>query len=220
MKANEEKESIGFFGISILILSVFTLLAILIDTVFDLPDETSRILSIADTLICVVFFLEFIYHFIKAKSKWQFMKWGWIELLSSIPLVGVLRTGRILRIIRLLRIIRAFRSMNELIGHVFRNRVRDTMMAAVLIAFLVIILSSISILQVESSDHSNIKNAEDALWWSYVTVTTVGYGDKYPVTGEGRIIAAVLMTVGVGLFGTFTGYISSYFLGGKNQKGK
>ncbi|MDP0624856.1 potassium channel family protein [Porphyromonas gingivalis] len=51
-----------------------------------------------------------------------------------------------------------------------------------------------------------------AIWWSYVTITTVGYGDKYPVTTEGRIIAMFLMTAGVGLFGTFTAYIASLFV--------
>jgi voltage-gated potassium channel len=59
---------------------------------------------------------------------------------------------------------------------------------------------------------SNIRTAEDALWWAYVTITTVGYGDKYPVTSEGRIIAVALITVGVGLFGTFTAFVASWFV--------
>ncbi|WP_306171340.1 potassium channel family protein [Porphyromonas gingivalis] len=70
----------------------------------------------------------------------------------------------------------------------------------------------IAILQVENAPTSNITTAEDAIWWSYVTITTVGYGDKYPVTTEGRIIAMFLMTAGVGLFGTFTAYIASLFV--------
>jgi len=65
--------------------------------------------------------------------------------------------------------------------------------------------------------NSNIKTAEDALWWAYVTITTVGYGDRFPVTTEGRLIASLLMTAGVGLFGTFAGYISSLFIQ-TNQK--
>ena len=76
-----------------------------------------------------------------------------------------------------------------------------------------LLFSSVAILQFESSDpNSNIKTAGDAIWWSYVTITTVGYGDKYTVTTEGRVIAAILMTVGVGIFGTFTAYISSLFV--------
>ncbi|MEJ0058022.1 MAG: potassium channel family protein [Bacteroidota bacterium] len=56
------------------------------------------------------------------------------------------------------------------------------------------------------------------MWWSYVTITTVGYGDKFPVTTGGRIVAAILMTAGVGLFGTFTAYISSLLLVEKSNK--
>ena len=55
-------------------------------------------------------------------------------------------------------------------------------------------------------------HAEDAIWWSYVTITTVGYGDKFPVTTEGRIIGSILMTTGVGIFGTFTALVSSWFI--------
>ena len=73
------------------------------------------------------------------------------------------------------------------------------------------IFSSIAILNCETSPESNIKTAGDALWWSFVTITTVGYGDYYPTTIEGRIIAVLLMTTGVGLFGTFTAYVASFF---------
>jgi voltage-gated potassium channel len=81
-----------------------------------------------------------------------------------------------------------------------------------LISFLMVIFSSIAILQFEKDINSNIKTAEDAIWWSYVTITTVGYGDKFPITTEGRIIGAVLMTMGVGIFGTFTALVSSWFI--------
>lgn len=84
---------------------------------------------------------------------------------------------------------------------------------------MLVIFSAIAILQVETDTGSNIKTAEDAIWWAYVTVTTVGYGDKYPITTEGRIIAAVLMTCGVGLFGTFTAYIASWFALDKSKNG-
>ncbi len=140
------------------------------------------------------------------------MRWGWVDLLSSIPMVDFLRAGRLLRLIRLLRIIRAFRSTKSFIDHIFRNKAKGSLTSVSLIAVLLIIFSSIAILQVEKDPNSNIKTAEDAIWWAYVTITTVGYGDKFPVTTEGRIIAAVLMTAGVGLFGTFTAYVASWFV--------
>jgi voltage-gated potassium channel len=73
-------------------------------------------------------------------------------------------------------------------------------------------------LQFENSPESNIRTAEDALWWSYTTITTVGYGDRYPVTSEGRIIGVMLMTVGVGIFGTYTAIISSWITGKSKDK--
>ena len=63
-----------------------------------------------------------------------------------------------------------------------------------------------------ASPDRNIKTPSDALWWSVVTITTVGYGDRYPVTDGGRIVASVLMIAGVGLFGTFTGFVASMFV--------
>ncbi len=71
---------------------------------------------------------------------------------------------------------------------------------------------AIAILQVEDDPNSNIKTAEDAIWWAYVTITTVGYGDKFPVTTEGWIITAILMTAGMGMFGTFTAFVASWFV--------
>lgn len=81
-----------------------------------------------------------------------------------------------------------------------------------MISFVLMVFSSIAILNCETAPESNIKTASDALWWSFVTITTVGYGDFYPTTLLGRIIAAALITAGVGLFGTFTAYVASSFL--------
>ena len=65
---------------------------------------------------------------------------------------------------------------------------------------------------------ANIKTANDAIWWSVTTITTVGYGDKYPLTMEGRVIAMVLMLSGVGLFGTLSGLVASFFLGARGDE--
>ena len=95
------------------------------------------------------------------------------------------------------------------------------MLAATLVALLLIVVSSIAILNVENDPASNIRTAEDAVWWACTTITTVGYGDKFPVTSEGRAIAVVLMVVGVGLFGTFSGFVAAWFLApAKAEQGK
>lgn len=208
----KEEQKIDPLNIIVFILSLYVLGALVIDTLWKLPAETSKLLSYFDTVICIFFFIEFLYRFVKAPNKLVFMKWGWIDLIASIPMIDSLRAGRIFRLIRLFRVIRAFKSSKQLLQHVFSNRIKGTLTSAVMIALLMIIFSGIAILQVETAPNSNIKTAEDAIWWAYTTITTVGYGDKYPVTTEGRVIAMVLMTVGVGLFGTFTAYVASFFV--------
>jgi voltage-gated potassium channel len=207
---NENK--LGFLNLTVILLSLYVLGALVADTFWQLPHETSKLLTYFDYLICTFFFLEFSYRFVKAENKRAFMKWGWIDLLSSIPMVDFLRAGRLLRLIRLLRVVRAFRSTKQLLNHIFANKAKGTLTSVSILAFLLIIFSAIAILEVEDDTNSNIKTAEDAIWWAYTTITTVGYGDKYPVTTEGRVLAMVLMTFGVGLFGTFTAYVASIFV--------
>lgn len=206
------ENKIGILNILVIVLTLYVLGALVIDTFWVLPTETASLLNYFDYMICAFFFLEFSYRFAKAESKLQFMKWGWIDLLSSIPMIDYLRAGRVLRLIRLVRVIRAFKTTHQFVQHVFANKAKGALTTAAVLAVLMIIFSAIAILEVEDAPESNIKTAEDAIWWTYTTVTTVGYGDKFPVTTEGRIIAMVLMTFGVGMFGTFTAYIASIFV--------
>lgn len=213
---NESRqEKLPLFQLVIIVLSVYVLGSLVASTFFRLPVEIEKLLNYIDNGICIVFLFDFFYRFVKAKSKFQFMKWGWIDLISSIPTLEYFRPGRALRLVRLLRILRAFRSTRVLLQHVFKRKTHGALTTAFIIAILMLLFSSIAILQVEKAQNSNITSAEDALWWAYVTITTVGYGDKFPVTTEGRLIAMILMTVGVGLFGTFTGFVASWFVGEK-----
>ena len=217
LSLENKNDKLGALNIIVIILSIYVLCALIVDTAIVLPPETSRLLNYIDIALCIFFFFEFCIRFFKAENKLKFMVWGWIDLVSSIPMIGILRVGRIFRLIRLLRIIRAFRSTKKLVNHLFINRAQGAFVSVFSIAILLLIFCSIAILQVETDPNSNIKTAEDAIWWAYVTITTVGYGDKFPVTTEGRVIAAILMTAGVGLFGTFTAYVSSWFLSGDKK---
>jgi voltage-gated potassium channel len=198
----------------ILVLSFLVLGALVVELAVTVPPETARVLRWIDNAACAVFLTDFILRYRAAESKLQFMKWGWVDLLASVPEVAVLRWGRIFRVIRILRLIRALRSLRSVLHSLFSNRLRGGIASVFVIMFLVLSLSSAGILLVEHDPDSNIRNAEDAVWWSLTTITTVGYGDRYPVTLPGRIIAGVLMVSGVGLFGTLSGVIASFFLGG------
>ena len=213
-------ENLSILDLLVTFLSIYVLGALLFDTIYHVPPETSKLLNYIDYAICLLFLVDFGIRFTKADNKLRFMRWGWIDLISSIPMVDFLRVGRLLRLIRLFRVIRAFRSTKNLVDHFFIDKAQGALTSVSILAILIVVFSAIAILQVEHDPNSNIKTAEDALWWAYVTITTVGYGDKYPVTTEGRLIAFVLMTAGVGLFGTFTAFIATLFVKDQRMKEK
>lgn len=214
---NTVETKIGLLNVLVVLLSLYVLGALIVETLVPLSEQTVKLLNYIDHFICGFFILEFFFRFFRSEEKLKFMRWGWIDLISSIPMVDFLRAGRVLRLIRLLRVIRAFRTTHNLVQHIFVNRAQGAFTSLAVLAVLMVMFSAIAILQVETVPESNIRTAEDAIWWAYVTITTVGYGDKYPVTLEGRLIAAVLMTVGVGLFGTFTAFVASWFVEDKSK---
>ena len=216
MNEDLAKKELNLFNIIILVLSLYVLISLIVTTFFVLSDEVTVLLNYIDNVICIIFLVDFAIRFKKANNKLVFMKWGWIDLISSIPYIDFLRAGRVLRLIRLIRVFRAFKATKLIFEHINRNKKQSALTSVALISFLMVIFSSIAILQFEKDVNSNIKTAEDAIWWSYVTITTVGYGDKFPITTEGRIIGAVLMTMGVGIFGTFTALVSSWFIQNKD----
>jgi voltage-gated potassium channel len=203
---------IGSFQILLVALSVFILAALAAEAALPLTQPTRAILQHIDAGICILFLWDFFHRLLKAPDKRAFLKWGWIDLVSSIPMLPTFRWGRAVRVIRVMRVLRGVRSVRTIGEVLFRNRARGTFATALFACLLVVCFSSIAILHVESDAESNIKNPGDALWWSLTTVTTVGYGDRFPVTAEGRLIGAFLMTAGVGLFAIFTAYLASFFV--------
>lgn len=216
--ASRNQSKLTYLQCIILVLSIYVLAALFIQRAFALSPETNVLLDRIDFAICLVFIYDFFVRLYRADSRRSFLKWGWIDLVSSIPMFDFLRWGRLVRIIRILRILRAFRSTRILVHYLFRNRAKGTFGTVALISIVLVIFSSIAILHFEDSPESNIKTPSDAMWWAFVTITTVGYGDKFPLTHEGRIIAAVLMTAGVGLFGTFTAYVATFFLEAEHKQ--
>lgn len=215
--ANTEKEEFNLFQLVIVVLSIYVLIALAVSTIFKLSPDIQQLLDYINDGICIIFLANFFVRFFRSNNKLKFMKWGWIDLISSIPTLEIFRFGRLLRLVRLLRILRAFRTTRIFLKFVFKNKAKGAFTTASIFAFLILIFSTIAILQVETTAAGNIKSAEDALWWAFTTITTVGYGDKFPVTTEGRIIGVILMTAAVGLFGVFTGFIASWFVEEHNK---
>ncbi|MFB3918345.1 MAG: ion transporter [Terriglobales bacterium] len=213
---NEER--IGPFQLLLVALSIYVLAALAVEKLVSLSPEMQRVLQWTDTAICVVFICDFFVRLFRASDKREFLRWGWIDLASSIPMLDAFRWGRLVRVARVIRVLRSIRSARVLVRFVFQTRAKGALASAVFAATVLATFSSITILHVENDPQSNIKTAEDAIWWSITTLTTVGNSDRFPVTLEGRAIAILLMFTGTALFGVFTAYVASWFVGEQEER--
>lgn len=185
----------------LLIVSLLTMVGFFTATVFNVND-----FGILPKFISGLFFLDFLYRFMKAENKKAFMVTGWIDLVLSIPFLPTQWSVVIL-------MLRCVKNVVYYILLVINNAFTSMLS----IGLCLVVFSTVSILQFEGGDTSNIKTAWDATWWSLCTITTVGYGDKFPVTDSGKVVAIILMISGIGLFGTLIGYISTFFTDKEKQ---
>ena len=171
------------------------------------------ILTAMNVLISVIFLGDFTYRLLSADSKtdYVFRQFGWADLLASLPFAQakILRVFRIARVFRLLRAYGAKRIVRSLVA----DRAGSALVSLLLMGILVLELGSLEMLNLEQdAPGANITTGSDAIWYVIVTISTVGYGDRFPVTNGGRLFGAVIIIIGVGIFGTFTGYLANLFL--------
>lgn len=142
--------------------------------------------------------------------RWFILEGGWLTLLGSLPVPF----AGLLRLLVVWMNVRLFKRVDlATIGVTVRTkRAQTTLLGIILAAILVFELSAIFVVRAEAgSAGANIQNASDALWWGVVTMATVGYGDRYPVTTNGRLIGVATMIVGVALFSAITSFLSDWF---------
>ena len=205
------------YEIFILVLTVLSLLIMVGLLLPTLSPATRSLLNLYDNIICVVFLYDFFMNLHRASPKREYFigRRGWLDLLGSVPSFGffkftaLLRLARLSRLARITRLLRG-RHKRELIQDVLRHRSQYAAFITVLAGFIVVVLSSVLVLQFEShSPDANITTGGDALWWAIVTITTVGYGDFYPVTPLGRVTGVFVMFTGVGIIGALASILAS-----------
>jgi voltage-gated potassium channel Kch len=182
-----------------------------------LSDATKDLLRVYDNLICVVFLGDFAARMIRTKPRRAYFlgQRGWLDLIGSIPTLPNFQVSALFRLARLSRLARISRILREkdkraLARDVVTHRGRYAWFVTVLAAIIVVTTASVIELQVEGkAPDANITTGGGALWWSVVTITTVGYGDEYPVTPAGRITAVMVMFAGVGIIGALASILAS-----------
>lgn len=203
---------------------IFTLLAIIavIITLLDLTETINlshnNILNTLDVSIFYIFIFDYVIRLIASKDKKYFVKNNIPDLIAIIPFNSLFRVFRIAKLFRLakfakmtkllklMRFIGVLARLNKRIKGVLKTNGLNN---ALWLTLIVILLSAIGIYVAEPD---TVKTFENALWWSFVTATTVGYGDIFPTSQIGRIIAGILMLTGIGTIGMITGSISTYFM--------
>jgi voltage-gated potassium channel len=211
---SRELKGVGYevFILLLSILSVINLGFLLIaEIVNPAGGPAQEVVLVMDLIITPIFLFDFLYRLLTASPprRYFFREWGWADLLSCIPLLRVFRVFRVVRVVRLLRQYGTSRFVADLI----EARASATFLLTIFLVFVVLEVAGASVYYAEApAPDANIVTAGDAIWWGLVTITTVGYGDQYPVTEAGRIIGVFLLFAGIGLFSVLTGFIANVFL--------
>jgi voltage-gated potassium channel len=208
------------YTIVVLILTLFSLTLMAVQFILPQGTPTWDLVNLYNNLSCIFFLADFTMHMIAEPRKRDYFigQKGYFDLLGSIPSFGFSQYTALLRIFRLSRLFRLRRFMNpdnrELLKtEILDNRGSYAALITVLLAFLVITTASIFVIHFESkSPDANITTSGDAIWWAIVTITTVGYGDRYPVTLGGRITATFVMFAGVGIIGALASILASFLI--------
>ena len=205
----------------LLILIILSIILVMLESVKEIDEIYHNILYFGEWIITVFFTIEYIARVITVKkpSKYIFSFYGIIDLISTIPLylsffiVGsqtllTVRALRLLRVFRILKITRYIGESNKLIKALKNSRVK---IFVFLFAVIIIAIISGTLMYLIEGEKSGFNNIPISVYWSIVTLTTVGYGDIAPITPLGQLIASFIMILGYGIIAVPTGIVSAEF---------
>ncbi len=216
-EVSSNEKGLGY-EIFIGLLAIISIIDSIILFIPSVSSDTKDILGIINIFLTIFFLADFLYRFYTAQSKSQYFirDFGWADLLSCLP--GGFRIFRIFRLLKVYRLMKHY-GYKRVIGEIRDNRAEMAIYLVVVLVILVLQIGGIWVLRFENNNpDANIKTGGDALWWAFVTITTVGYGDRYPTTTGGRLIGVALMVCGVGIFSVFTGFIANSFLAPRKKE--
>ena len=205
------------FAFTIQVLIVTSLITFSIDTLPDLTQNTKKLLNIIEVATVAIFTIEYILRIIVAekKSAFVFSFYGLVDLLAILPFYissGLdLRAVRIFRLLRLVRILKLFR-YNQAIKRFHRalTIAKEELILFGFVAIIMLYLSAVGIYYFENeAQPDQFKSVIHSLWWAVTTLTTVGYGDMFPVTAGGKFFTFLVLMVGLGIVAVPTGLVAS-----------
>ena len=199
------------------VLSIANTVALIMSWLIGRGGPAGAVVLAIDAALTPVFLADFAYRLTTADSGRAYFvrRFGWADLLAAIPLL------RFLCAVRITRVLRWYRQAppGRLVAELGASRAQATFLVTLFLVLLVTELAGATIYYAESgAAGANIGSASDAIWWALVTITTVGYGDRYPVTDQGRAIGVLLLFAGIALFSVLTGFIANLFLGPRRRR--
>ena len=233
-KGNPASKAFDIFIITLIILNLIT---IIVET-FELPDAVRSVIVTFEIVSVIIFTIEYLLRVWtadllypqlsrgRARLKYICSFMAIIDLLSILPIYVPLlipldlRVLRILRIGRLLRILKINRYTHALgtMARVFKEKAAQ-LISSMLVVSLLIIIASVLMYNIESAVQPDaFSNAFETMWWAVSTLTTVGYGDVYPITVAGKLLAIIIAFLGIGMVAVPTGIISAGFTEAINKE--
>jgi len=205
------------FAFTIQLLIVTSLVMFTIDTLPNLSPDIKELLYVVEVFTVAIFTVEYALRIIVAEKKvgFIFSFYGLVDLVAILPFYissGVdLRAVRVFRLLRLVRILKLF-MYNQAIKRFHRALViaKEELILFGFVAIIMLYLSAVGIYYFENeAQPDQFKSVFHSLWWAVITLTTVGYGDMFPVTAEGKFFTFLVLMVGLGIVAVPTGLIAS-----------
>jgi voltage-gated potassium channel len=217
MKPLDVQRISRFFEILVLFAALMVVPMVLIERMED-SAEAIRVATIGNWMIWLIFLTEYLVMVSLVPNRWKYTREAWLDIaiivLTFPPLPSLLATLRLFRLVRFARVLRLLRLL-KLAAVLSRAGLAIRALATkrgvgYLAALSLLLTAGFGILFFLAEP--NAEHLEDGLWWAFVTLTTVGYGDIYPTTMLGRVLAIILMVIGIGFVATLTGAIAAHFI--------
>jgi voltage-gated potassium channel len=205
-------EKVGFLDLYASFVALYSIVLIGIGFFIHLMPEVQRMFRWVDNGICALFIFDLVKRWREEDYKIGFWRRSWIDAVACIPMMPWLRWCRAVRMIRILRIVRSGKRLHIVHTQLTKDRRVSASAVSFYIFFSMIMVCAPAILITECGEPgSNLNASGDAIWWVFETMSTVGYGDFFPVTIAGRVVGAITMSLGVAMFGAMTATVLANF---------